>query len=76
MANSYALACVSGVEWVPLEYSSMSNARERRVDRWQYTWIGLNSVHAIGEPQPMSCLVLSLHAEINHIITFQSTLEL
>jgi hypothetical protein len=24
----------------------------------------------------MLCLVLSLHAEVNHIITFQSTLEL
>jgi hypothetical protein len=40
MANSYALACASGVEWVRLEYSSMSNARERQLDRW----FGLNSV--------------------------------
>jgi hypothetical protein len=46
MANSYALACASGVEWVLLEYSSMSNARECQPDRWQYTWIGFNSVHA------------------------------
>jgi hypothetical protein len=76
MANSYALACASGVEWVPLEYSSMSNARERQLDRWQYTRVGLNSMRAIREPQTMLCLVLSLHAEVNHIITFQSTLKL
>ena len=42
MANSCALACASVVEWVPLEYSSMSNAREHQLDRWQCVWISLN----------------------------------
>ena len=32
MANSCALACASGVELVPLEYSSMSNARRERLE--------------------------------------------
>ena len=69
MANSYVLACASGVEWVPLEYSSMSNARRERLavylDRSQFCACNKGIVL-------MLCLVyISLHDKVNRIIPFK-----